>query len=261
MKEERRRTKEISEVKSEIERGEEGEEEGKSRWRKKSQERRGTRELKEEAGTRGERRGTREIQEEVAMALAMRGGGMSKEEKKERRMSREVVGRGEAGETVLKVERRGTREIGKESRRGTREMNEEELTRRKGGDLVKVEQCCGCRDKLVEERRRRRELLSIVVQRLHWEEERRNKVGIILFLFLVNIIYVDILPLTILINIFNTTRRKDQHLVFPDHHCHPGPPSHHNHHDHHDHIGHGKKELVKKDQSSFISQSYSTFWP
>ena len=84
MKEERRRTKEISELKSEIE-----EEEGRRKERRrKSQERRGTRELKEE--TRGERRGTREIQEEVAMALALRGG-MMREEKKERRMSREMV--------------------------------------------------------------------------------------------------------------------------------------------------------------------------
>ena len=150
------------------------------------QERRGTRELKEE--TRGERRGTREIQEEVAMALALRGG-MMREEKKERRMSREVVGRVE-GEVVVLRERRGTREIGKESRRGTREVNEEELTRRKGEDgmvtSVKVDQqCCNCRDKLLEERRRRRDLLTIVVQRLHWEEERRNKVGVILCLTII----------------------------------------------------------------------------
>ena len=176
MKEERRRTKEISEVKIEIERGEEEEV---RRRVKRSEERRGTRELREEATTKGERRGTREIQEEVAMALAMRGG-VSREEKKERRMSREVVGRGETGETVTsRGERRATREMGKESRRGTREMNEEELTRRKGEGVttVKVEPCCGCRDKLLEERRRRRELLTIAVQRLHWEEERRNEVG------------------------------------------------------------------------------------
>ena len=174
MKEERRRTKEISEVKIEIERGEEEEV---RRRVKKSEERRGTRELREETTTRGERRGTREIQEEVAMALAMRGG-VGREEKKERRMSREVVGTGET--VALRGERRATREMGKESRRGTREMNEEELTRRKGEGVttVKGEQCCGCRDKLQEERRRRRELLTIAVQRLHWEEERRSKVGV-----------------------------------------------------------------------------------
>ena len=114
---------------------------------------------------------------------------MMREEKRERRMSREVVGRVE-GEVVVLRERRGTREIGKESRRGTREVNEEELTRRKGEDgmvtSVKVDQqCCNCRDKLLEERRRRRELLTIVVQRLHWEEERRNKVGVILCLTII----------------------------------------------------------------------------